>query len=131
MNEGMQASNQRTECERDQPTELEIRAKNTIKDLNSEYSNLSNAEAIIIEQLEKLKGDETLLQIALAQSKENVRDKIAREKSLVDNEALKNLHAALMGDDDDDSSRDSDDDLHSTNMNGVALGVVEPMSDEE
>jgi hypothetical protein len=120
-----------TENDRDQICDVENRAKFAIKHLNSTYKNLSNAETIIMEQLQRLKKDETLLQTALMQSRENAREKSTRERGEVENETMKHLHAALMGDDDDSSSSDSDDGLNSTIMSGIVLGGMEPSSDED
>jgi len=126
-----------TESEQDanengeQMCDVEKRAKSAIKHLNSTYKNLSNAETIIMEQLQRLKTDEALLQTALLQSRENAREKNTREKSEVENETMKHLQAALMGDDDDSSSSDSDDGINSTNMSGIVLGGMALSSDED
>jgi len=118
--------------DREQIVDVEKRAKFAIKHLNSTYKNLSNAETIIMEQLQRLKTDEALLQTALLQSRENAREKSTRERGEVENETMKHLQAALMGDDDDDSSSsDSDDGLNSTNMSGIVLNRLAQSSDED
>ena len=87
-------------------SQLEAKATKRIEQLDREYNNLKNAESILLQELQTLREDQARLTKALAESKESGREKMERQKNERNEEAIRNLQAALMADDDDDDESD-------------------------
>jgi phosphopantothenoylcysteine synthetase/decarboxylase len=79
--------------------------------LNKEYMELSNSETKILQELRQLEQDEILLRNALKDMSETAREKLDRQRREREEDIVKNLQAALMGNDSSSSDDDDMDDL--------------------
>lgn len=77
--------------------------------LNQNYNQLDTVENILRDELNNLKHEEELLRKALLQCREETgREQMSREKNTkLQDEAWKNLHDVLMGNDSDDEESSS------------------------
>ena len=97
---------------------VKIKARMTVEKLNRQFKNLSAAERALMRELQNLRKDEAKLWLALEELKETRHEKMARgssrlEESRRNEEALQNLHKALMADSDSNSSSEDDGDHQS------------------
>jgi hypothetical protein len=94
--------------------------------LNQKYNQLDTVENILRDELNNLKHEEELLRKALLQCREETgREQMSREKSTkLQDEAWKNLHDVLMGNDsDDEESSSSSSSSSSKSVNRYSLQV--------
>lgn len=95
-------------------TKITLSEKDNLEEmdrLNKEYIELSNSETKILQELRQLEQDEILLRNALKDMSETAREKLERQKREREEDIVKNLQAALMGNDSSSSDDDDMDDL--------------------